>query len=49
MRSDTGQMLLRFVVGRPVSEATEVLPGWLCEELAKEGEESPSDVLDNAS
>ncbi|MEE4461122.1 hypothetical protein [Azotobacter chroococcum] len=35
LRADTGQMLLRFVKGRPVSQVTEDFLEWVCERLAR--------------
>ena len=49
LRADTGQMLLRFVDGRPVSQVTEDFLGWVCEQLAAEGKRALLLVWDNAS
>lgn len=49
LRDDTGQMLLRFVQGRPVSQVTEDFLGWLCARLAGEGKTALLLVWDNAS
>jgi hypothetical protein len=49
LRADTGQMLLRFVQGRPVSQVTEDYLGWVCERLAAEGKTALLLVWDNAS
>lgn len=48
-RDDTGQMLLRFVQGRPVSQVTEDFLGWLCQGLAAEGKTALLLIWDNAS
>lgn len=48
-RDDTGQMLLRFVRGRPVSQVTEDFLGWLCQRLAGEGKTALLLIWDNAS
>ena len=48
-RTDTQQMLLRFVDGRPVSQVTEDFLAWVCAELAREGKEALLLVWDNAS
>ena len=37
MRADTGQMLLRFVDGRPVSTVTTEFLRWVCGRLAHDG------------
>ena len=47
-RADTGQMLLRFVQGRPVSQVTEEFLTWVCERLAEEGKRALLLVWDNA-
>jgi transposase len=49
LRGDTGEMLLRFVQGRPVSQVTEDFLGWVCTVLAKEGKRVLMLVWDNAS
>jgi hypothetical protein len=49
LRGDTGQMLLRFVRGRPVSQVTEDFLGWVCQRLAAEGKKALLLVWDNAS
>src|SRR3954451_14607632 len=49
LRADTGEMLLRFVVGRPVSQVTEDFLGWVCDVLAEEGKRALLLVWDNAS
>jgi DDE superfamily endonuclease len=49
LRADTGQMLLRFVQGRPVSQVTEDYLSWLCTRLAAEGKKALILVWDNAS
>jgi DDE superfamily endonuclease len=48
-RTDTEQMLLRFVEGRPVSQVTEEFLAWVCQELAREGKKALLLVWDNAS
>ena len=48
LRTDTGGMMLRFVDGRPVSRVTEEFLGWVCAELAREGETTFALVWDNA-
>jgi DDE superfamily endonuclease len=48
-RTDTRQMLLRFVDGRPVSQVTEDFLAWVCGELAREGKRALLLVWDNAS
>lgn len=48
LRADTGQMLLRFVEGRPVSQVTEDFLGWVCRRLAAEGKRVLALVWDNA-
>ncbi len=42
-------MLLRFVAGRPVSQATIAFLEWCCAELSKEGKKGLLLVWDNAS
>ncbi|HEV3256220.1 MAG TPA: IS630 family transposase [Gemmataceae bacterium] len=49
LRDDTGQMLLRFVQGRPVSQVTEDYLDWVCQRLAAEGKTALLLVWDNAS
>jgi transposase len=49
LRGDTGQMLLRFIDGRPVSQVTEDVLGWVCGRLAAEGKKALLLVWDNAS
>jgi predicted MPP superfamily phosphohydrolase len=49
LRDDTGQMLLRFVRGRPVSQVTEDFLAWVCQRLATEGKRALLLVWDNAS
>jgi transposase len=49
LRGDTGEMMLRFVEGRPVSQVTEDFLAWACERLAKEGKKALLLVWDNAS
>ena len=49
LRDDTGQMLLRFVQGRPVSQVTEDFLGWVCQRLAADGKMALLLVWDNAS
>jgi transposase len=49
LRADTGQMLLRFVQGRPVSQVTEDFLAWVCARLAAEGKRALVLVWDNAS
>ena len=49
LRSDTDQMLLRFVEGRPVSHVTTAFLGWVCARLAAEGKSALFLVWDNAS
>jgi hypothetical protein len=49
LRADTGQMLVRFVRGRPVSQVTEDYLAWLCARLAAEGKKALLLVWDNAS
>ncbi len=48
LRADTGQMLLRFVDGRPVSAVTEDFLGWLCRRLEAEGKKVLALIWDNA-
>jgi hypothetical protein len=49
LRADTGQMLLRFVNGRPVSRVTTQFLAWLLSRLAAEGKQALLMVWDNAS
>src|SRR5436305_1795106 len=49
LRTDTDEMLLRFVEGRPVSQVTEDFLGWLCERFRKEGKRVFVLIWDNAS
>lgn len=49
LRGDTGQMLLRFVEGRPVSGVTIGFLSWLCTRLAEEGKQALLMIWDNAS
>jgi DNA-binding CsgD family transcriptional regulator/transposase len=49
LRDDTGQMLLRFVQGRPVSQVTEDFLAWVCARLGAEGKTALLLVWDNAS
>ena len=49
LRVDTGQMLLRFVEGRPVSGVTIGFLSWLCARLAEEGKRALLMIWDNAS
>ena len=49
LREDTGGMLLRFVVGRPVSQVTEDYLAWVCDRLAGEGKKALLLVWDNAA
>ena len=49
LRADTGQMMVRFVAGRPVSQVTEDYLGWVCERLKAEGKKALLLVWDNAS
>src|SRR4051812_19731401 len=49
LRAATGQMMLRFVSGRPVSQVTEDYLAWLCERLAAEGKTALLLVWDNAA
>ncbi len=48
LRDDSGQMLLRFVQGRPVSQVTEDYLAWVCTRLAQEGKKALLLVWDNA-
>jgi len=49
LRADTGQMLLRFVNGRPLSCVTTRFLAWLLARLAQEGKQALLMVWDNAS
>src|SRR5438876_4469098 len=49
LREDTGQMLLRFVDGRPVSHVSTAYLEWVCERLAEEGKRVLVLIWDNAS
>ncbi len=49
LREDTGQMLLRFVDGRPVSHVSTAYLQWVCEQLALEGKRVLVLIWDNAS
>lgn len=49
LREDTGQMLLRFVDGRPVSHVSTAYLDWVCERLAEEGKRVLVLIWDNAS
>ena len=49
LRADTGQMLLRFVEGRPVSGVTIQFLDWLLAHLYAEGKQALLMVWDNAS
>ena len=49
LRADTGQMMLRFVTGRPVSQVTEDYLSWVCEQLHAEGKKALLLVWDNAA
>lgn len=49
LRADTGQMLLRFVDGRPISAVTTHFLSWLLCRLAAEGKQALLMVWDNAS
>lgn len=49
LRSDTPQMLVRFVKGRPVSHVTTAYLAWLAERLAQEGKRVLGVVWDNAA
>jgi len=48
-RADTGQMLLRFVQGRPLSGVTTQFLHWLLSELAQQGKTALLMLWDNAS
>ena len=49
LRGDTGQMMLRFVTGRPVSQVTEDYLAWVCERLQAQGKKALVVVWDNAA
>lgn len=49
LRADTGEMMLRFVTGRPVSQVTEDYLAWVCERLREEGKKALLLVWDNAA
>jgi transposase len=49
LRDDTGQMLLRFVQGRPISQVTEDFLAWVCARLSREGKKALLLIWDNAS
>jgi hypothetical protein len=49
LRADTGQMMLRFVSGRPVSQVTEDSLAWVCERLKAAGKKALLLVWDNAA
>jgi hypothetical protein len=49
LRTDTHQVMLRFVDGRPVSSVTTQFLAWCCERLAAEGKTALLLVWDNAS
>jgi len=49
LRDDTGQMLLRFVNGRPVSCVTCRFLSWVLTQLGSEGKQALLMVWDNAS
>ena len=49
LRADTGELLLRFVAGRPVSQVTEDFLAWVCERLAAQGKRVLVLVWDNAA
>ena len=48
LRADTGEMMLRFVTGRPVGQVTEEFLAWACERLTAEGKRALLLVWDNA-
>ena len=48
LRTDTRQMLLRFVAGRPISTSTIAFLEWLLEELRRAGKKALLLVWDNA-
>jgi transposase len=47
--ADTGQMLLRFVQGRPISQVTCDFLGWLADKMAQAGKQGLVLIWDNAS
>ena len=47
--ADTGQMLLRFVEGRPISQVTCDFLGWLAQKMAQAGKQGLVLIWDNAS
>lgn len=49
LRADTGEMLLRFVKGRPVSRVTIQFLRWLLKTLAQQGKKVLLMLWDNAS
>lgn len=49
LRTDTNQIALRFVAGRPVSALTIAFLEWLCEQLQAEGKQALLLIWDNAS
>jgi hypothetical protein len=49
LRGDTGRMMLRFVIGRPVSQVTEDYLAWVCEQSKAEGKKALLLVWDNAA
>ena len=49
LRRDTGEMVLRFVDGRPVSHVTVQFLAWVCADLAAEGKKALLLAWDNAS
>ncbi len=49
LRADTGQMMLRFVQGRPVSGVTTQFLRWLLTTLARQGKKALLMLWDNAS
>jgi hypothetical protein len=49
LRQGTGQMMLRFCDGRPVSATTGEYLGWVCRELAAQGKRVFVLVWDNAA
>lgn len=49
LRADTGQMLLRFVQGRPISGLTTRFLHWLLSTLAAQGKKALLMLWDNAS
>ena len=48
LRADTGQMLLRFVEGRPVSHVTIQFLEWLALQMAEAGKKALLLLWDNA-